>query len=646
MAKHFSDAINEIMPLVKSGSDLPFAITREDGKWNINYFSLNTTAAKEEIKAQAASYLALLREKDPHTASHTGADFSSGSFPFVHDRIFCARLRAEYYAIKYGELNEGELQALINAVEDNIGSFSQKAIDYLLESDKPLRKLYELNPIPLYNRGGDSNETYIQDNAEEFIKAVELKIGELIKEAEKSAVTERGGERNNADCQSASSGVKADDNGVSRVISSLLLNGVKIELGENTAQELPFYVECNRDGVNLFSIRTEDYAEALKTYSGQIGDRANDVYIDRTDKAVTLGVEYVKLTDENCLPDSKNTDFTGKLIIVDPNTLNPEYRSSASQLAECTHGNGARPDAIGTSVFCKELYTGETVVYGRHQILGVADEEKLPKWAKIKLETLRDPAAFEFRGFHFKPYRNFRYGEVDRQLDTDSRPWRTDAAYCFGNMKSDPQMRTLKSENLHTEFYGAAQSNSADIFTCLENGKLYTPGSVELLLYNEPSEKELRAAENKALKEYGNVIDKAISAGVEQGSVPRTLEVLDARFGKELTDKLLATVALTSLKGDGRISNSRREWAQSVIGGSENLKTIYVKSHPARFDNLMMYAKQRETQEQTKQERENTAPKVEKPDFLGKINENKQKVERDKMENADAPVKKKKINRD
>jgi hypothetical protein len=36
-------------------------------------------------------------------------------------------------------------------------------------------------------------------------------------------------------------------------------------------------------------------------------------------------------------------------------------------------------------VFCKELLTGDSVVFGRHQILGIADPAKLPNWAKLKL---------------------------------------------------------------------------------------------------------------------------------------------------------------------------------------------------------------------------------------------------------------------
>jgi ribosomal protein L12E/L44/L45/RPP1/RPP2 len=85
------------------------------------------------------------------------------------------------------------------------------------------------------------------------------------------------------------------------------------------------------------------------------------------------------------LPGSKDADFTNQLIIVDSAALLPEYRSSENQIASCTHGNGAIAGSIGTSVFCKELLTGNNVTFGRHQILGIVDPTKLPNWAKRKL---------------------------------------------------------------------------------------------------------------------------------------------------------------------------------------------------------------------------------------------------------------------
>ena len=103
-------------------------------------------------------------------------------------------------------------------------------------------------------------------------------------------------------------------------------------------------------------------------------------------------VVHAKLTVADCLPDSHMEDFTSKLIIVKASELKPEYRTSEHQLVQCSHGNGARPNAKGTSVFGKELFSGGTVCFGRYQIAGVADPTKLPNWAMNKialLETLK-----------------------------------------------------------------------------------------------------------------------------------------------------------------------------------------------------------------------------------------------------------------
>jgi uncharacterized protein (UPF0297 family) len=265
-----------------------------------------------------------------------------------------------------------------------------------------------------------------------------------------------------------------------RVISSLNINGVEIELGENINREQSFYVECNRGGEILFSMRTENYPEAIKTYTEQITAQVYEMDFDRTYKAVTQVVEYVKLTDEHCMPDSKNANFKGKLIVVDANSLLPEYRNSTSQLVECTHGNGANPDAIGTSVFGTELFSDKAVVYGRHQILGLADEQRLPQWAKMKLEMRRDPTIFKFCGYHFKPYRQFE--KCDGDFNAQMRRISSERNMGIANYEWG------KMDYSHAKFYEIAKSD-ADIFTCLENGKLYVPCENELFRYNEPPQK-------------------------------------------------------------------------------------------------------------------------------------------------------------
>jgi hypothetical protein len=187
---------------------------------------------------------------------------------------------------------------------------------------------------------------------------------------------------------------KINEFDTTHIISSISLNGYLTDLGEDTEQAEPYYVETSVGGDMgecVFSMRSANLLDALRSYSDQILNHARRIQLDREDKAENKGVEDITLTEKHCLPDAGDADYTGQLIIVDAKSLLPEYRSSDSQLVRCTHGNGARPNAIGTSVFGTELFTDNTVVYGRHQIAGIADPSQLPAWAKKKLAERESP---------------------------------------------------------------------------------------------------------------------------------------------------------------------------------------------------------------------------------------------------------------
>jgi hypothetical protein len=170
---------------------------------------------------------------------------------------------------------------------------------------------------------------------------------------------------------------------------SVTVSDTTFVLAENLKADSPYLV-CNIDGNGeAYSHASfSDYITAMREFLARQTTRVNTLEAERNDRTAQ-GVDLAMLTASHCLPDSDKADFTGKLIVVKASALSPQYRYADSQLVQCTHGNGARPNAIGTSVFGTELYSGENVVYGRHQIEGVADEQKLPQWAKSKLAEQR-----------------------------------------------------------------------------------------------------------------------------------------------------------------------------------------------------------------------------------------------------------------
>ena len=383
MAMNYREAISEIMPLVIVGdTGKPFIITRDSayGDWQVCYPDPD----------KADSFTISQREHDPYIAKYIGADFDAGSFPYVYDKVLCDRLRLEYYdhaANCFTNSDKERLHALINFFEDNVSSFSGSVTDYLVGIDQPFRALDKMCPFNMAtaHEGWTFNENLALDAVDKIENAVAEK---RIREKEARAEEEKTIKAEQKEAAMIDN-TKLNLYDSTHTISYIELFGYEIELGEDTENELPFYIETSGKHGGDYSFRTDKFDQAIKVYGEQLIIAASEMRLEHEGKAASLGVEHTVLTmnETHCLPDSKNADYTGKLIIVDGKSLLPEYRTAESQLVLCSHGNGARPNAIGTSVFGIELFSGDKVCHGRHQITGIADIGKLPEWAKSKLDT-------------------------------------------------------------------------------------------------------------------------------------------------------------------------------------------------------------------------------------------------------------------
>ena len=94
---------------------------------------------------------------------------------------------------------------------------------------------------------------------------------------------------------------------------------------------------------------------------------------------------------EHCIGDRAEQDFTGKVLVLSPDTLKESCWSQENQLWYAHDGFGCRPHAIGRSVRCTCLGDGEMTRWNRHEFIGVLDEKHLPDWAQEKLMELTVP---------------------------------------------------------------------------------------------------------------------------------------------------------------------------------------------------------------------------------------------------------------
>ena len=91
---------------------------------------------------------------------------------------------------------------------------------------------------------------------------------------------------------------------------------------------------------------------------------------------------------EHCVGDRAEQDYTGKVLVLSPDTLKESCWSQENQLWYAHDGFGCSPHDIGRSVRCTCLSDGEMTRWNRSEFIGVLDDKFLPEWAKPKLAEL------------------------------------------------------------------------------------------------------------------------------------------------------------------------------------------------------------------------------------------------------------------
>lgn len=91
---------------------------------------------------------------------------------------------------------------------------------------------------------------------------------------------------------------------------------------------------------------------------------------------------------QSVIPDSHAENYSDRLLVLKPSSLKEDYRHEEFQYFFAESGFGCDPEKLGTKVFGRFLIDGEESAFRRYDFYGIADEEKLPGWAKEKLTHL------------------------------------------------------------------------------------------------------------------------------------------------------------------------------------------------------------------------------------------------------------------
>ena len=92
---------------------------------------------------------------------------------------------------------------------------------------------------------------------------------------------------------------------------------------------------------------------------------------------------------EHCAGNQHELDYTGKVLVLSPDTLKESCWTPRDQLWVAEGGFGCSPAARGQAVYATCLGDGEKTRWNRADFIGVLKDEFLPDWAAQKLEELQ-----------------------------------------------------------------------------------------------------------------------------------------------------------------------------------------------------------------------------------------------------------------
>lgn len=144
------------------------------------------------------------------------------------------------------------------------------------------------------------------------------------------------------------------------IIQSVYIGDREIVVGENQADSdgLPYlvaYYESNAIlGRYYDAVGSDDFLEIMEIYGQRITEQAQKTR-EELSKPKLQGIDNRPITAEGCTPISYDDDLNGKVIVIKPEVLRPEYRRATSQVKLCTGGFGAYPHSRGSAVFAQRF---------------------------------------------------------------------------------------------------------------------------------------------------------------------------------------------------------------------------------------------------------------------------------------------------
>lgn len=106
---------------------------------------------------------------------------------------------------------------------------------------------------------------------------------------------------------------------------------------------------------------SDDYPELAKLFGERVAEQAEKTRIDLNGPKIQ-GIHNTPITAEGCEVISYQHDLQGKIVVIRPEVLRPEYRRATSQLYLCTGGVVLPPTAGAPPAFVHSCTLASTPV--------------------------------------------------------------------------------------------------------------------------------------------------------------------------------------------------------------------------------------------------------------------------------------------
>ena len=221
------------------------------------------------------------------------------------------------------------------------------------------------------------------------------------------------------------------------------------------------------------ALASDDFLEIAEIFASRLKEQVEKTK-ESQDK-ICRGRKII--CSDMCNTDIFEESLIGKILVINPEALRPEYRSDINQLIICKNGNGASPHGLGSSIYGDYISTGKKAHFYRCDILGELKPEHYPKWAEKRVEIAnefyKNEKVFEYGGKKF-----LGVGLLPPKKERDfSRTLKTDRDLTFESRTGEEFKYSYRN------FINASKDSVCDVFMCYENGKLYSPGENELFEY-------------------------------------------------------------------------------------------------------------------------------------------------------------------